>query len=424
MGELITEKATEIRSRIKKLNEEQNQHLQQLEKTYEHNQKLLEISENAGNIIYDIETQFSEATKFDSTDVAILFLATALQIGRWVLIAKLNEIAEEKISDSRKKDNDKTIKDKQKKSQQDYKNKHGDREHVKSDKYRDWAELVFGPVPYDTSIGSPKFGVNMEGGYHRVHTLGHDPVLGWIFGTMNIISDTITLDDFRTYKVSYNPKPPHWDYQTNLIDGFRMAIESIQEDSNRLPAALFSQAVHLQSDILTKKGLPIPVLETFSPELAGKLYKSGYDSLFLMKDIAVVGSQAVFAILINMIITLIHGLCYDPSKYESRDLFEVKTRKIILFSNVISSSLNFGWVAGNALAGVAAENPAAIKNALKDLDVGGLIVTMHRLITDTKFIREVKYQFLKNHWEMILSDEKISSMSDEEIYNMEAFKNE
>ena len=132
--------------------------------------------------------------------------------------------------------------------------------------------------------------------------------------------------------------------------------------------------------------MPIPILETFAPDFAGKLYKSNYDSLCLMKDIAVVGTQAVSSILINMIISLIHGLYFDPDKYSSRDVYEVKTRKILLYSNLISTASNVIWVGGNAIAGN--------ETAWKDLDIGGIIVTMYRLVNDTKFIQSVKEEFV------------------------------
>lgn len=37
---------------------------------------------------------------------------------------------------------------------------------------------------------------------------------------------------------------------------------------------------------------------------------------------------------------------------------------------------------------------AGNERAIKQLDVGGLIVTLHRLMTDTKFIRQVKEEFI------------------------------
>ena len=128
--------------------------------------------------------------------------------------------------------------------------------------------------------------------------------------------------------------------------------------------------------------------------------KSNYDSLCLMKDIAVVGTQAVGVILINMVISLIHGLYYDPEKYSSRDVYEVKTRKILLYSNLISTASNVLWVGGNAIAG----NEAA----WKDLDIGGIIVTMYRLVTDTKFIQSVKEEFVLGGFRNMIKGEDLN----------------
>lgn len=362
--------------------------------------RVAEVAHNSRNILENIDAEFERQTGLDKTDVKFLFFATALQIGRWIVINKVNQYVTEKMNGSRLKDNDTSIKKMEREARDRYKKTHdGKWAHNKSKKYPTWLEIVYDGVPYDVSIGSPKFGVNMEAGYHRIHTLGHDPILGWIFGTMNIISSTITLEDFRTYKVSDQPKPKHWEYQTNIVDGFRMAIESIKEDDKRLPAAIFAEAIHLKSDAFTKNGLPIPVLETFVPDFAGKLYKCNYDSLCMMKDIAVVGTQAVGAILINMVISLIHGLYYDPEKYENRDVYEVKTRKILMYSNLISTMSNVIWVGGNAMAGN--------EYAWKDLDVGGIIVTMYRLVMDTKFIQSVKEEFVLGSFNKMIQGEEL-----------------
>jgi hypothetical protein len=215
---------------------------------------------------------------------------------------------------------------------------------------------------------------------------------------MNIISSTISTETFRTFKVVKEPSPKHWAYETNIVAGFTMMVESIKEDDKRLPAAVFAQAVHLGSDYFTHKGLPVPLLEVFNSEMASKLYKEGYDTLCMTKDIAVVGAQAGIAILINLLISLIHGLFYDEKKHISRELYEVKTRKILSVSNFIATSSNVIWVGGNMLAG----NEAAIK----DIDIGGLCVTIHRLITDHKFIKEVKLEFMENQWyDIVLGDD-------------------
>lgn len=367
-----------------------------------------EIYQNADKYLDNIDAEFERATGLSKTDISFLLLATALQIGRWVVIGEINGAVSKQIGESRVAHDDQSIKDMEKEKRYNYKEKHKDDPHTKS-RHRDWANIVFDSVPYDITRGSAGFGVNMEAGYHRIHTLGHDPVLGWIFGTMNILSDTITLDKtygLRTYKVEMTEKPKRWTGIYTGVQAFADAIDSIKEDENRLPAAVFAQAIHLKSDEFTKLGLPVPLLEAFHPDLASKLYKEGYDSLCLMKDIAVVGAQAVVSVLINLLISTIHGLYYNPNECANRDLYEVRTRKILMWSNIIASSSNVVAVAGMEVAAYFTENPELAKKGWQYLDIGGYIITMYRIVSDTKFIHRVKKEFLEKEWEkLVLGDE-------------------
>ena len=281
--------------------------------------------------------------------------------------------------------------------------------------------IVFNGVPYDVTRGSSNFGIKMEGRYHRLHTLGHDPVLGWIFGTINILSDTITLDKkyfFRTFDVCMEPGHKKWVSECSLHNAIKSAFESVKEDKNRLPAAIFAQGLHLKSDMFTKLGLPVPLLEAFAPDKAGKLYEKGYDTLQMLidhkkelkvdNDVFAIGFQTAIAVLINLVISLIQGLFYDPNKHISRDLYEVKTRKILSISNLIASSSNVIWVGANAYFGN--------ENAWKYLDIGGIAVTMHRLISDTQFIRQVKSEFLEKEWQNAVLGEEYSFLEEAKKY--------
>ena len=371
-------------------------------------QRVADLYLNSDKAILDIDTQFQNAVGLNRKDVAFLMLATALQISRWVAIALLNRAVSEKIADKRVAHDDNSIKQMEKDERKKYKEKHKDWDPEKgTGKYRGWQNLALESVPYDITNGSNQFGIDgdkllpdstamritMEGGYHRFHTLGHDPLLGWIFGTMNIITDTITLDKtyaFQTFKVDMRSSNRAWIGKTTMLQAFSDMVESLKEDIRRLPAAVFAQALHLKSDTFTKLGLPVPLLETFAPNLESKIYKEGYDTLLLIKDIVKIGVQAISSVLINLLIASIHDLFYDPIVYPSHDLYEVKTRKILSISNVISTSSNLIWVGGNAWTGN--------EEAWKDLDIGGLIVTMYRLVTDVKFISRIEKEFLESEW--------------------------
>lgn len=91
-------------------------------------------------------------------------------------------------------------------------------------------------------------------------------------------------------------------------------------------------------------------------------------------------------------------LMYDTSMSISRDLYNVRTRNIIMYSNAIATGSNILWVGGNMLAGN--------ETAIKQLDIGGLIVTLQRLKSDTEFIRQIKEEFIFGEFnKMIQGDE-------------------
>ena len=343
--------------------------------------------------IQRINDEFSHKTGIkNKKDMSFLMVATALQTARWLIIQELcGDLGQTIDSDSRLNHNDKSIKDSVKESNKSFQERfkdHGHRESTK--KYKSWEQIIFSSAPFDTTVGSPNFEENLEGKYHRYKTLGHDPILGWIFGTANFITDTCTLSNFNSYRIS-REGTPHFSEHTNLATIFYEVFDSTKEDWLRLPAGVFAEFVHLKSDAFTKLGLPVPILEIFSESLAGDLYKSQYDSLCLLKDLKIVGKQAGFSILINMIIGLIHGLFYDKEKDGDRKLYEVRTRKILSISNALASAGNIAYAVGT--------------EDWRKLDVGGVLVTLHRLFTDVRFITKVKKDFIDSEMDKVLANE-------------------
>ena len=95
---------------------------------------------------------------------------------------------------------------------------------------------------------------------------------------------------------------------------------------------------------------------------------------------------------------MIHGMFYDESLYSSRELYAVKTRKILSYSNLIASASNVIAVAVASAVGTATGNTELVKKSMNYLDIGGIMVTIYRLITDSQFIYEVKREFLAQEW--------------------------
>jgi hypothetical protein len=249
-------------------------------------------------------------------------------------------------------------------------------------------EIITNPVPFDAMCGSPNFELGLSGWTHRRKTLGHDPILGWIFGTANIATSTLTTNDFTSYHVktgtvikrdritNYAQTPSVFYYTKEKLfnNGF--------EGKKIIATSLIKEAIHLQSDINTKESLPLPIVSTFSPELAKTIASYGFD----MANIIVVGKQASFAILINTLVGMIHYLIHDFNKGESKKLYEVRTRKILSYSNYIASASNLLCVTISAAFGNGV--------AFRKLDIGGFIVTLYRLISDSIFIQKIKEEFI------------------------------
>ena len=372
--------------------------------------RVINVLHNADTILEKLEQTFEERTSLSKTDISILMLATALQLVR---IYFLPNFQEKYLDENRLDHNDSIIKDMEREEIERYKKKHIKWESKKSAKgYRSWQEIAFTiKVPYDATrhSGEGFHNRNMHGGQHRVKTLGHDPILGWIFGVANIISDTITicpefelgekalpLPYIESYKVDMGPsfcwkeRIPNWNI-------FKDSFESIGEDKHRLYAALFSQGLHLASDKYTKLGLPVPFLSMISPDKAYDIYKEGYDYLDYLYDTQILRrtlKSASQAIIINMTIGALHKFFYNPNKDFDKEQYNIRTRKIILYSNMIATSSDVIQTAIRAYAGD--------ENAIKDFDLGGFLVTIYRLMTDTTHIMKIKEEFIFKEWDKII----------------------
>ncbi len=322
--------------------------------------------------VKEIDKEFEKKTGLKKKDFAFLSIAIALQcIRQYVLEPWLKK----------KRNNAST---------DDEKGRKGKVEpgwyYVETDK------ILTNRVPFDVQ----QYGSNntiqdfLKGGDHRAMTLGHDPVLGWIFGTANIMTSTVTRRDFVSAHVKCinNTNKIHSLADTGTI--FEKVIERVSEKGMdgkcALGAAIIREFLHLKSDILTTRGLPIPGISSISPELSNKLARYGIDA-------AGIGVDASLSCLINSIIGMVHRLFFDETKDEEQ-FYEVRTRKIILYSNLIAST-------NNIIASVLTER-------YNLLDIGGILVTIARLITDVRFVCKVKDEFIQSklnqHFEGIKSE--------------------
>ena len=341
----------------------------------------------------EVDGEFAKRTSIkNKTDLKFLAIAIALEVAKGLLFP----IVAEKMGygDSFNPE------DRLEKAHREANDAYRDKKLEKNSTGK-WIEFLYQTVPYDITAGTGNMpDVNLHGGSHRLYTLGHDPILGWIFGTANILTDVITISPgavvqsnnkwaelikvagIRSYKVQRKPKMMILPERVPAAKMFKDSYDVAREHPMNLPAAVFTEGQHLKSDVNTKMGLPVPILETFSPDFASKLYANNYDALCFARDMKIVGKSATVSLLMDMLIGLVHGLYYNPQKDGSRDLYEVRTRKILLIANTIgtSSNLIFAYCTQN----------------VKAVDIGGLLVTLSHLFMDTRFLLNVKKEFVEN----------------------------
>ena len=130
-------------------------------------------------------------------------------------------------------------------------------------------------VPYDAqdNRNTTEYVDGLSSYYHRLLSLGHDPLLGLIFGVFDIMTGRMTTID-KTGKIVSQ-------VMTNYAD---------RRESN-LFAAIAKQIIHFKSDITTSMGLPAPLMGLFNllqfgsigeeeqtiAEIVQGMYYEGYD---------------------------------------------------------------------------------------------------------------------------------------------------
>lgn len=153
------------------------------------------------------------------------------------------------------------------------------------DKFKEWlpedemkklAASADAKVPYDAPCNTGYTEEWVEGLYpymHRLYSLGHDPLLGFVIGVGDILSGSITTID-----------------KTGAV-----VVQQIGRYSDRkastVAEALMRQFIHLKTDVNTSMGLPAPLMGLFNllqfgeigeekltvAEIVQGMYYEGYD---------------------------------------------------------------------------------------------------------------------------------------------------
>lgn len=408
----------ELKAKRQALDAHSDQVLDHMQALIDESERVADVAHNARQINDDLDREFELQTGLNKTDVAFLFFATALQCVRQYFLTPFTQRIDDQTAAKKVK---------------------GDKKEVSNRSHKLYnpslTEILESPVPFDANNYSElikkRGNKPLAGGNHRYVTLGHDPILGFVFGTANIATSTLTTWDLASYHIKTGARKTRnpeifanvdmlacsADTKKVFSYTFDKLLNQGVEGKKIISTSLVKEFVHLRSDVNSTLSLPIPLASKISPELATKLADYGID----MGNTLDIAKQAAMAQAINLLIMMLHGMCFylqndenaellkltsyrnitthKTTEHMQLDLHKVKTRKILLYSNTIASVSN---IIGVAIA------ESVGQDAMRYLDVGGIAVTLYRLITDTKFIREVKEEFIQQRWhELIQGDETL-----------------
>lgn len=154
-------------------------------------------------------------------------------------------------------------------------------------------------VPYDAqdNRNTTEYVNGLSAYYHRLLSLGHDPLLGLIFGVLDIMTGRMTTID-KTGKIV-----------SQVMDNYSNRKES------DIFVAIAKQIIHLKSDITTSMGLPVPLMGVFNlfqfgsigeeeqtiAEIVQGMYYEGYDFIHFC-------SMSIPTMIIEVIIRLGYAL--------------------------------------------------------------------------------------------------------------------
>lgn len=129
--------------------------------------------------------------------------------------------------------------------------------------------------------------------YHRLLELGHDPLLGFIFGVYDILHGTMTTID-----------------KNGKIVCQVMSVYADRKETN-IVAAIIKQINHLKSDVTTSMGLPMPLMSLFNllqfgsigeeeqtiAEIVQGMYYEGFDFIHFC-------SQSMSVIVVELVVRI------------------------------------------------------------------------------------------------------------------------
>ncbi len=174
-------------------------------------------------------------------------------------------------------------------------------------------------VPYDAqdNRNTKTWVEGLSAYYHRLNSLGHDPLLGFIFGVADILDGRMTTIDSKGKILSQ--------VMENYTD----------RKGSDIFEAIAKQVIHLKSDITTAMGLPAPLMGLFNllqfgsigeeeqtiADIVRGMYYEGYDFIHFC-------TLSIPVMIVEVIIRLAYGIKRIKEGHSVKDSIPVSSNHI------------------------------------------------------------------------------------------------
>lgn len=363
------------------------------------NQRIINRLENfkrfVSNIPQEVDSlsdEFRLKTGLRKEDYPFIFLCAGLQSMRQYFLTDFKT----RLSD---KDAAENIKGKTKES-----SARGQRKY-----YQSIPRIRLNPVPFDATWGSKELNAGISGNNHRFKCLGHDPILGYFFGTLNIMTGTITalegISKTQNYKdfgiKNYFVKTDVLNYMkadkeilqfqdklvekagpmSEIVDAVYQRIKNDPEEGiMALGIALRKEYLHLKSDKRSTQSLPIPAVSLISPDFAKGLSDIGID----FENLETIGKQAMCSYIINKIVHFLYYFIHE-STGGYKDEHKVRLQSILNVGNAISTISNLAYCLVGSMFN---------ESCFKKFDIGGTFITYRQLTNSADFINFMEREYI------------------------------
>lgn len=345
---------------------------------------------NSYKVYEDAKQKFSENTSIlNKKDMLFLAIACGLHFESKHFIRKMRQMKDGELA----------------KMNPFHKTEHSNR--INKDYYASLDEIIHCPVPFDAiqkelsnewyqthNVEKPSF----SGFNHRFKAIGHCPLIGLVVGTANIMTSTITRNDFRSWHVrtmGHERTKRSGKIVIEKLDTicrrastfmiFQSVIDRINVEGKdgwiALGTALAKEIVHLTTDLPSTISLSLPVIPIISDKLAHELSLYGLNTGTLLQG-------TIHTKIINFIISYLHRLFKENDTDETE--YKIRTMKILTLANMICSHGDLALT----IYQLYKENIMAMRK----FDLGGYLMSLKQFSELVDFKSQIKIAYMQMYF--------------------------